>query len=84
MLNLYSLLPALDRFHSNNRELTAVRVRMSIPHTNRAAHEPNMSYRKAWGLLRAMEEQLGVKLIGARPDEGYVDAKFQKVFMLKK
>ena len=30
---------------------------------NRAAQEMNMSYRKAWGALRAMEERLGVKLI---------------------
>ena len=30
---------------------------------NRAAQEMQMSYRKAWGALRAMEERLGVKLI---------------------
>ena len=30
---------------------------------NRAAQELEMSYRKAWGALRAMEERLGVKLI---------------------
>ncbi len=30
---------------------------------NRAATEMNMSYRKAWGYLNAMEERLGVKLI---------------------
>ena len=30
---------------------------------NRAAQEMNMSYRKAWGALRAMEERLGVKLV---------------------
>jgi molybdate transport system regulatory protein len=30
---------------------------------NRAAQEMNMSYRKAWGALRAMEERLGLKLI---------------------
>ena len=30
---------------------------------NRAAREMHMSYRKAWGALRAMEERLGVKLI---------------------
>lgn len=30
---------------------------------NRAAQELNMSYRKAWGALRAMEERLGVKLV---------------------
>jgi molybdate transport system regulatory protein len=30
---------------------------------NRAAQELNMSYRKAWGALRAMEERLGLKLI---------------------
>jgi len=30
---------------------------------NLAAQEMNMSYRKAWGALRAMEERLGVKLV---------------------
>ena len=30
---------------------------------NRAAQELSMSYRKAWGALRAMEERLGVKLV---------------------
>jgi molybdate transport system regulatory protein len=30
---------------------------------NQAARETNMSYRKAWGHLNAMEERLGIKLI---------------------
>jgi molybdate transport system regulatory protein len=30
---------------------------------NQAAKEINMSYRKAWGYLNAMEERLGMKLI---------------------
>ncbi|MDA8421840.1 MAG: winged helix-turn-helix domain-containing protein [Nitrospiraceae bacterium] len=30
---------------------------------NRAAAEMNMSYRKAWGAIRAMEERLGIRLI---------------------
>jgi molybdate transport system regulatory protein len=30
---------------------------------NQAATEMNMSYRKAWGYLNAMEERLGMKLI---------------------
>jgi len=78
---------------------------------NRAAQELNMSYRKAWGTLRAMEERLGAKLVerqaGGREGGGavltgdakkfikqfeilekglqqYVDARFQKVFAVKK
>jgi molybdate transport system regulatory protein len=30
---------------------------------NRAAKEINISYRKAWGYIKAMEERLGLKLI---------------------
>ncbi len=30
---------------------------------NRAAKEINISYRKAWGYIKAMEERLGIKLI---------------------
>ncbi len=30
---------------------------------NQAAKEINISYRKAWGYIRAMEERLGLKLI---------------------
>jgi len=30
---------------------------------NQAAKEINMTYRKAWGYLNAMEERLGIKLI---------------------
>jgi len=78
---------------------------------NRAAQEMNMSFRKAWGALRAMEERLGVKLVerhtGGKDGGGavltedarkfvkqfeilekdfqqYVDAKFQKIFTVKK
>jgi molybdate transport system regulatory protein len=78
---------------------------------NRAAQEMNMSFRKAWGALRAMEERLGVKLVerhtGGKSGGGavltedarkfvkqfeilekdfqqYVDAKFQKIFTIKK
>ena len=78
---------------------------------NRAAQEMNMSYRKAWGALRAMEERLGVKLVdrqaGGKDGGGavltedarmfikqfeslekglkqYVDARFKKVFAIKK
>jgi molybdate transport system regulatory protein len=30
---------------------------------NQAAKEINISYRKAWGYIKAMEERLGIKLI---------------------
>lgn len=30
---------------------------------NQAAREINISYRKAWGYIKAMEERLGMKLI---------------------
>jgi molybdate transport system regulatory protein len=30
---------------------------------NQAAKEVNISYRKAWGYIKAMEERLGIKLI---------------------
>lgn len=30
---------------------------------NRAAKEINISYRKAWGYIKAMEERLGIKLV---------------------
>ena len=30
---------------------------------NQAAREINISYRKAWGYIKAMEERLGIKLI---------------------
>lgn len=33
---------------------------------NRAAHEVDISFRKAWGYIKAMEERLGVKLIERR------------------
>jgi molybdate transport system regulatory protein len=78
---------------------------------NRAAQELNMSYRKAWGALRAMEERLGVKLVerqtGGKDGGGavltedarkfikqfevlekglqqYVDARFKKIFAIRK
>ena len=30
---------------------------------NRAAQEINISYRKAWGYIKAMEERLGIRLV---------------------
>jgi molybdate transport system regulatory protein len=33
---------------------------------SRAAQKMNISYRKAWGALRAMEERLGLKLVDRR------------------
>ncbi len=30
---------------------------------NRAAQEVNISFRKAWGLIKAMEDRLGIKLV---------------------
>ncbi|MBS1234401.1 MAG: putative transcriptional regulator, ModE family, partial [Nitrospirae bacterium] len=30
---------------------------------NQAAKEINISYRKAWGYIKAMEERLGIKLV---------------------
>ncbi len=33
---------------------------------NQAAKEINISYRKAWGYIKAMEERLGIKLIERR------------------
>ncbi len=33
---------------------------------NQAAREINISYRKAWGYIRAMEERLGFKLVERR------------------
>jgi molybdate transport system regulatory protein len=41
------LLQAIDRYGS----------------INQAAKEVNISYRKAWGYIKAMEERLGIKLI---------------------
>lgn len=41
------LLEAIDRYGS----------------INRAAKEINISYRKAWGYIKAMEERLGIKLV---------------------
>jgi molybdate transport system regulatory protein len=33
---------------------------------NRAAKEIDISYRKAWGYIKAMEERLGIKLVERR------------------
>jgi molybdate transport system regulatory protein len=52
---------------------------------NRAARELNMSYRKAWGSIRAMEERLGIKLIerqtGGRDGGGAVLTKDARTFI---
>lgn len=40
--------------------LEAIDVHGSI---NRAAREVNVSYRKAWSFIKAMEERLGLKLV---------------------
>jgi molybdate transport system regulatory protein len=54
---------------------------------NRAAHELNMSYRKAWGALRAMEDRLGIKLIerqtGGRAGGGAVLTGDARTFIKK-
>jgi len=54
---------------------------------NRAAQELNMSYRKAWGALRAMEERLGIKLIesqaGGRDGGGAVLTEDARKFIKK-
>ena len=44
------LLEAIDRYGS----------------INRAAREINISYRKAWSYIKAMEERLGIKLVETR------------------
>lgn len=44
------LLQAIDRYGS----------------INRAAKEINISYRKAWSYIKAMEERLGIKLVETR------------------
>jgi molybdate transport system regulatory protein len=41
--------------------LEAIETHGSI---NRAAREAGISYRKAWGHIKAMEDRLGVRLIG--------------------
>ncbi len=54
---------------------------------NRAAHELNMSYRKAWGAVRAMEERLGVKLVerrtGGRDGGGAVLTRDARTFIMQ-
>jgi len=54
---------------------------------NQAAKEINISYRKAWGYIKAMEERLGVKLIdrqaGGRNGGGATLTKRAKDFLKK-
>ncbi len=54
---------------------------------NQAAKEINISYRKAWGYIKAMEERLGIKLIerqtGGKHGGGAVLTKDAKEFLKK-
>ncbi len=54
---------------------------------NQAAKEINISYRKAWGYIKAMEERLGFKLIdrqtGGRNGGGAVLTEEAKKFLKK-
>lgn len=54
---------------------------------NRAAKEINISYRKAWGYIKAMEERLGFKLIdrqtGGRNGGGATLTKDAREFLKK-
>jgi len=54
---------------------------------NQAAKEINISYRKAWGYIKAMEERLGFKLIerqtGGRNGGGAVLTDEARVFLIK-
>jgi len=54
---------------------------------NQAAKEINISYRKAWGYIKAMEERLGIKLIerqtGGRNGGGAVLTKDAREFLKK-
>ena len=64
--------------------LEAIDKRGSI---NQAAKEINISYRKAWGYLKAMEERLGIKLIerqtGGRNGGGATLTVGAKIFLKK-
>lgn len=65
------LLSAVDRFGS----------------INRAAKEINISYRKAWSYIKAMEERLGIKLVerqaGGLNGGGAVLTEAAKTFLYK-
>ncbi len=54
---------------------------------NQAAKEINISYRKAWGYIKAMEERLGFKLIerqaGGKNGGGAVLTNEARVFLKK-
>ena len=54
---------------------------------NQAAKEVNISYRKAWGYIKAMEERLGIKLIvrqtGGRNGGGATLTKEAREFLKK-
>ncbi len=54
---------------------------------NQAAKEVNISYRKAWGYIKAMEERLGIKLIvrqtGGRNGGGATLTKEAREFLRK-
>jgi molybdate transport system regulatory protein len=54
---------------------------------NQAAKEINISYRKAWGYIKAMEERLGFKLIerqtGGRNGGGAILTKKARIFLTK-
>jgi len=63
------LLQAIDRYGS----------------INQAAKEINISYRKAWGYIKAMEERLGIKLVarqaGGKNGGGALLTKEARVFL---
>lgn len=54
---------------------------------NQAAREINISYRKAWGYIKAMEERLGFRLIerqtGGRNGGGAVLTEEAREFLIK-
>jgi molybdate transport system regulatory protein len=54
---------------------------------NKAAKEVNISYRKAWGYLKAMEDRLGIKLVerqvGGRNGGGAVLTEDAREFLRK-
>jgi len=54
---------------------------------NQAAHEVDISFRKAWGHIKAMEERLGVKLVdrqtGGRNGGGAVLTADARMFLKK-
>lgn len=54
---------------------------------NQAAKEVNISYRKAWGYIKAMEERLGIRLVdrqaGGRNGGGAVLTDEAREFMRK-